>query len=404
MIKGYALTADMQDRRCFFLFGGGSNGKSGDIKLTRSSMEGFFTQASKHVIIKGPQQKANESSPHLEACKRKRCIAIPETDKGDRVHSSQVKSFCSGGEDAIQSRNLFQTMEMWDPYLKPFVACNYTVLIDSDDCGMRDRTSVVAFNSRFYDSNMQNSTITSNTVPTPPESVKADDNFDENDWVDPQTNLRWIKITADTTEEYRRMRKEHLDEYFAFLCAGACLALHHIKKLGRIQVPKVVQQHTQRFLDANDQMSLFISDCLFRTSVYPSLVGDGFNTVYLVYRAWLNESSRKHGYSRQTFRDCLIRSCLYDAKKQNGFYRTKLKIDEDKLQRDFPGTYQSYQFEVKKTSPQNLQSQLQTQSQLGDEEAPEAEEAPHQHHNTSLKRKRENQKPEKQEGAHPWWQ
>ena len=51
MIKGYALTADMQDRRCYFLFGGssngGSNGKSGDIKLTRVCMEGFFYQASK---------------------------------------------------------------------------------------------------------------------------------------------------------------------------------------------------------------------------------------------------------------------------------------------------------------------------------------------------------------------
>jgi phage/plasmid-associated DNA primase len=345
IIKGYGLTADMQDRHCYFLFGPGSNGKSAELKLMRACMDEFYNQATKHVIVKAQQQKANESAPHLEACKKKRAVAVPETDKGDRVNSGQLKSMCSGGEDAIQSRNLFQIMDMWDPYMKLYVACNYEVLVENDDGGMRDRTVCVNFNSRFYEDNMDSS----NLAPVPPEELKQGPHFNEDDWVDPKTNLRWIKITSATSAHYKRMRKEHLNEYFAFLCAGACLAMHMIKEFGRIQMPECVKMYTKRFLDASDQLALLINDCMVKLPTLDG--GDGFNAVWFVYQAWLKESNRSFGYNRQTFRDRLIRNRLYDAKKQGGIYKTRLQIDETKLKEHFPETwnrFQSYKRELQR--------------------------------------------------------
>jgi hypothetical protein len=104
----------------------------------------------------------------------------------------------------MTTRNIFEVMKNWDPYMKIFVMCNYTLLFDPpDDIAVYDRVKYVTFNSRFHEANMKY------TSPSPPEEVQNKRNFNLDDWIDPTANLRWIKTTQETERFLGQIKTMH---------------------------------------------------------------------------------------------------------------------------------------------------------------------------------------------------
>jgi len=139
-IFGYALTGDVSEQCLFFLYGGGSNGKSTYLKIGLTLMAGYGKQASSELLVAKKGEMIRDDVASLAG---KRFVATIEVDDGRAMAEGLVKQL-SGG-DRITARFLYKNSFEFEPTFKVFLAANHKPVVRGSDHGIWRRIRMVPF-------------------------------------------------------------------------------------------------------------------------------------------------------------------------------------------------------------------------------------------------------------------
>lgn len=143
---GYMMTGEITDRAFYIFFGEGCNGKSSIVNIFKGIMKNFVAQLSEDAIIK--KKASSGATPELMPLLSARCSLLPESDKGDILNVSRIKTIT--GDDTIKARNLFQNQIEFKTQSKLILPTNFKPDIKNvDDKALFDRLRLIPFNCKF---------------------------------------------------------------------------------------------------------------------------------------------------------------------------------------------------------------------------------------------------------------
>jgi P4 family phage/plasmid primase-like protien len=153
---GYMMTGDITDRAFYIFYGGGCNGKSSIVNIFKGIMNNFVAQLSEDAIIK--KKSSGGATPELMPLLTARCALLPESDKGDILNVSRIKTIT--GDDSIKARNLFSNQIEFKTQAKLILPTNFKPDIKNvEDKALFDRLRLIPFNATFEKSKTNNEYI-----------------------------------------------------------------------------------------------------------------------------------------------------------------------------------------------------------------------------------------------------
>jgi putative DNA primase/helicase len=145
-VIGYALTGDVSEQCLYFLYGGGSNGKSTFLGTIQAMLGDYAIQAVSELLM----AKHNESHPTERAdLFGRRFVATIETEEGKRVAESLMKQLTGG--DKIKARWMHKDFFEFKPQHKIFLAANHKPVIRGRDHAIWRRIKLVPFTVTITD-------------------------------------------------------------------------------------------------------------------------------------------------------------------------------------------------------------------------------------------------------------
>jgi P4 family phage/plasmid primase-like protien len=140
------MTGDITDRAFYIFYGNGCNGKSSIVNIFKGIMKNFVAQLSEDAIIK--RKASSGATPELMPLLTARCALLPESDKGDILNVSRIKTIT--GDDSIKARNLFSNQIEFKTQSKLILPTNFKPDIKNvDDKALFDRLRLIPFNATF---------------------------------------------------------------------------------------------------------------------------------------------------------------------------------------------------------------------------------------------------------------
>lgn len=207
---GYALSGDTSAHALFFLFGTGANGKS----VTIDTVAGILNEYHRTAAIETFTASSTERHPtDLAGLRGARLVTAIETEEGRRWAESRIKTLTGG--DKIAARFMRQDYFEFAPQFKLVIAGNHKPGLRSVDEAIRRRFHLLPF-----------------TVTIPP--AARDANLCEKLKAEWSGILSWM-----------------IEGCLEWQATGLC-------------PPKVVQDATAAYLEAEDAISTWIEECCLR--------------------------------------------------------------------------------------------------------------------------------------------
>jgi putative DNA primase/helicase len=139
-MAGYCLTGDTSEQCLFFLYGGGSNGKSTLLTVLRRLMGEYAQQAAPNLLV----ERKNEQHPtEIARLFGARMVTSIEVDDGKRLAEGLVKQMTGG--DPMVGRLMRENFFEWMPTHKLIVAANHQPEIRGTDYAIWRRIHLVPF-------------------------------------------------------------------------------------------------------------------------------------------------------------------------------------------------------------------------------------------------------------------
>jgi putative DNA primase/helicase len=139
-MAGYCLTGDTSEQCLFFLYGGGSNGKSTLLAVLRRLMGEYAQQAAPNLLV----DRKNEQHPtEIARLFGARMVTSIEVDDGKRLAEGLVKQMTGG--DPIVGRLMRENFFEWMPTHKLVIAANHQPEIRGTDYAIWRRIHLVPF-------------------------------------------------------------------------------------------------------------------------------------------------------------------------------------------------------------------------------------------------------------------
>lgn len=139
-MAGYCLTGDVSEQCLFFLYGGGSNGKSTLLTVLRRLMGEYAQQAAPNLLV----DRKNESHPtEIARLFGARMVTSIEVDDGKRLAEGLVKQMTGG--DPMVGRLMRENFFEWMPTHKLMVAANHQPEIRGTDYAIWRRIHLIPF-------------------------------------------------------------------------------------------------------------------------------------------------------------------------------------------------------------------------------------------------------------------
>ena len=137
---GYSATGSNAEQVVFILHGTGSNGKSTFLEVIREILGDHAKSIRPDSLMANKQQGVSNDIAALQGV---RFATAVETESGNRLHESLIKSL-SGG-DHVSARFLYSEFFDFEPVLKAWIACNHKPRIIGQDQGIWRRIMFVPF-------------------------------------------------------------------------------------------------------------------------------------------------------------------------------------------------------------------------------------------------------------------
>jgi putative DNA primase/helicase len=143
---GYSLTGDTSEQVFFICWGAGANGKSTTMELLRSLVADYGRQIPAESLM---VRRVEGSAPSndLAALKGARIVTAAESEEGQRLAESRVKSI-TGGE-TILARHLYSEFFEFKPEFKLWLSTNHKPVIRGTDIAIWRRIRLIPFTVSF---------------------------------------------------------------------------------------------------------------------------------------------------------------------------------------------------------------------------------------------------------------
>jgi len=148
-VAGYILTGSIKEQCLFFLYGGGSNGKSKFLDVL-SELCGDYCRRTPASTLMNGMRSAGQASPDLVRLERTRMVRASELSNGSAFDESLIKDM-TGGETMV-ARGLYNNdYEEFLPKFKLIFAGNHKPNIKGTDDGIWRRVNLIPFDFRATD-------------------------------------------------------------------------------------------------------------------------------------------------------------------------------------------------------------------------------------------------------------
>ena len=155
-VIGYVLTGDTALQQMWMCVGSGANGKSTFIRALQDLLGPEYAQQAPESVLLGKPTPGSATS-ELARLEGARLVALTETDQGQHLNETRVKALVSG--DPIAARDLYQSIQEFEPTAKFFLATNHLPVVRGTDEGIWRRLVVIPF-ERTFDVNIDSSLAT----------------------------------------------------------------------------------------------------------------------------------------------------------------------------------------------------------------------------------------------------
>lgn len=145
-LVGYVLTGDTSLQQMWLCVGAGANGKSTFIRALQNLLGADYAQQAPETVLLGKPSQGSATS-ELARLAGARLVALTETDQGQHLNETRVKSLVSG--DPIAARELYQAIQEFEPTAKFFLATNHLPVVRGTDEGIWRRLVVIPFERTF---------------------------------------------------------------------------------------------------------------------------------------------------------------------------------------------------------------------------------------------------------------
>ena len=145
-LVGYVLTGDTSLQQMWLCVGAGANGKSTFIRALQNLLGPDYAQQAPETVLLGKPSQGSATS-ELARLAGARLVALTETDQGQHLNETRVKSLVSG--DPIAARELYQAIQEFEPTAKFFLATNHLPVVRGTDEGIWRRLVVIPFERTF---------------------------------------------------------------------------------------------------------------------------------------------------------------------------------------------------------------------------------------------------------------
>lgn len=239
LLAGYIATGDTSEQIFPIWHGRGENGKSLVIKTIAKALGSYAQSAEIKTFLKRQQGAMTNDIARLAEC---RLVVTHELDGEDDMDEAFIKTIT--GEDKITSRFLRNEFFEYTPKFKVIMCVNVLPEINGSDKGISRRLVIIPFNAQFGD--------------------KRDNTLGEKLDNELTGVLSWIVQGA--------------MKYIALKQSGKSLLSADVQ-------PMVVKTLTSNFLNDQNPMKHFFTECLVREEGkrIPML------EVYRVYKDWVRE-------------------------------------------------------------------------------------------------------------------
>lgn len=232
---GYCLTAQIDDRSFYVLWGTGRNGKSTLINIMSKILNVFLVTCDKKILI--DYGKSNGATPELVAIKDGRFVVASELRERETLRSDIIKQITGG--DALPARQLFCEQITIKPCCKLVLLTNEKPEFNFEDNALKDRLKFLPFLATFE------------------KNKKYED----------------------------ELLNEHIDELFSSIVDAGAIWW----ETRELEDPSIVKKETQEFFNENDTVGLWIENC---ANVNKRAEDTGSN-LYTSYNNWTAMSGYK---------------------------------------------------------------------------------------------------------------
>jgi putative DNA primase/helicase len=142
---GYCLTANVNEHKLAFFYGGGRNGKSTLIGVLTEIL-GDYARPAPAGFLMASKHPANSSAPSPDQAqlRGRRLVTVTEIARGSRLDEPLVKQLTGG--DRISARYLHQNLKDFSPTHKFILSANDKPVVKGTDEGIWSRLLLVPFN------------------------------------------------------------------------------------------------------------------------------------------------------------------------------------------------------------------------------------------------------------------
>ena len=201
--------------------GVGGNGKSKLVDLMSMAL-GDYASSLQSTALTRKRPDAGAANPDIMAIRNKRFIYMAEPDDKEPLNTSRMKQFT--GEDDVEARGLFEDQTKFKISGKIFMLCNSFPAINTMDRGTWRRVRAVPFESKFVDTNVEDS--------------------DPDHNIYPRDNQLDIKLKKWRTLFMSRLIHIYKTEYLPF---------------GLGTVPSIVTQESNKYQESFDSVAKFMN-------------------------------------------------------------------------------------------------------------------------------------------------
>jgi putative DNA primase/helicase len=145
-VIGYSLTGSVREQCMWFMYGGGSNGKSTLLRVLQHMMGDYACTAVADLLIRKSTQTHPTERTDLFG---KRLVSTVEVEDGKRLAESLFKQLT--GDDPIRARRMNEDFWEFLPTFKLFLAANNKPMITGTDHAVWRRIKMIPFEVTFTD-------------------------------------------------------------------------------------------------------------------------------------------------------------------------------------------------------------------------------------------------------------
>lgn len=141
---GYSLTGETSEQVFFLCWGSGANGKSTATEVLRSLVGEYGRQIpAESLMVRRVEAQSND----LAILKGARLVTAAESEEGQRLAESRVKSITGG--DTVVARHLYSEFFEFQPEFKLWLSTNHKPVIRGTDLAIWRRVRLIPFDVSF---------------------------------------------------------------------------------------------------------------------------------------------------------------------------------------------------------------------------------------------------------------